>query len=68
MYIWNSYFYNNSYLLVEDAIKVLKIQLAQAEKDIIKLKEYKEKALKDPISFVENLIDKVNAIYHNKSW
>ncbi|ORX59120.1 hypothetical protein BCR36DRAFT_408647 [Piromyces finnis] len=49
---------NKDYLLVEDAIKLLKIQLAQAEKDIIKLKEYKKKALKDPINFVENLIDK----------
>jgi len=49
---------NKDYLLVEDAIKVLKIQLAQAEKDIKVLKEYKEKALEDPIGFVENLIDK----------
>ncbi|KAL6612442.1 hypothetical protein U3516DRAFT_813052 [Neocallimastix sp. 'constans'] len=49
---------NKDYLLVEDALKVLKIQLAQAEKDIVKLKAYKEKALKDPIGFVENLIDK----------
>ncbi|ORX81095.1 hypothetical protein BCR32DRAFT_268489 [Anaeromyces robustus] len=49
---------NKDYLLVEDAIKVLKIQLAQAEKDIRILKEYKEKALADPIGFVENLINK----------
>jgi len=49
---------NKDYLLVEDAIKVLRNQLTQAEKDISILKEYKEKALNDPISFVENLINK----------
>ncbi|OUM56268.1 hypothetical protein PIROE2DRAFT_19192 [Piromyces sp. E2] len=58
---------NKDYLLVEDAIKVLKIQLAQAEKDIIKLKEYKEKALQDPISFVENLIDKPKTLNNNSN-
>jgi len=52
---------------VEDALKVLKIQLAQAEKDIVKLKAYKEKALKDPIGFVENLIDKVKKNNNNKN-
>jgi len=54
-------------LLIEDAIKVLRNQLAQAEKDILKLKEYKEKALNDPINFVENLINKVKYLKKKKN-
>ncbi|CAG8623162.1 4852_t:CDS:2, partial [Racocetra fulgida] len=39
----------------EEAVNVLKFQLQQVKEDICKLKSMKEKALKDPIQFVEDL-------------
>jgi hypothetical protein len=46
--------------MVSRAVNVLKFQLEQAKEDIKKLKEIKQRALSDPITFVENLRDGVS--------
>ncbi|CAG8828198.1 9333_t:CDS:2, partial [Gigaspora rosea] len=46
---------NEDYEMVLRAVNVLKFQLQQAKEDICKLKSMKEKALIDPIQFVEDL-------------
>ncbi|GES86917.1 ZZ-type zinc finger-containing protein 3 isoform X1 [Rhizophagus clarus] len=48
---------NEDYEMVSRAINVLKFQLEQAKEDIKKLKEIKQRALSDPIKFIENLRD-----------
>ncbi|CAG8496805.1 9194_t:CDS:10 [Acaulospora morrowiae] len=51
---------NEDYEMVLRAINVLKFQLQQAKEDICKLKSVKEKALKDPIQFIEDLRNGTN--------
>ncbi|CAG8494902.1 19360_t:CDS:10 [Dentiscutata erythropus] len=51
---------NEDYETVSRAVNVLKFQLQQVKEDICKLKSMKEKALKDPIQFVEDLRNGTN--------
>ncbi|CAG8495807.1 2220_t:CDS:2 [Acaulospora colombiana] len=51
---------NEDYEMVLRAINVLKFQLQQAKEDICKLKFMKERALEDPIQFVEDLRNGTN--------
>ncbi|CAG8563398.1 39760_t:CDS:2 [Gigaspora margarita] len=51
---------NEDYEMVLRAVNVLKFQLQQVKEDICKLKSMKEKALIDPIQFVEDLRNGTN--------
>jgi len=46
--------------MVSRAVNVLKFQLEQTKEDIKKLKEIKQHALSDPITYVEKLRDGVS--------
>ncbi|CAI2186723.1 16765_t:CDS:10 [Funneliformis geosporum] len=51
---------NEDYEMVSRAVNVLKFQLEQAKEDIKKLKEIKQNALSDPITYIEKLRDGTN--------